>query len=166
MRPAYDDCTCWRAKTPDGTTHPAAWLTAHDRIAVTAVDDLHVEGRPVGMVWYTSEDGHAPAPGLCIGLDDVSEIDLPVTRIETVTPLETTTLETATRMVAEALAHPSAIPEGGLEVGVIVGEHEHVEITVARRHIPCDSMIPPEPRFVFSLIDTGDYPASRSTDSV
>lgn len=86
MRPAYDECTCWRARTPEGKSHPAAWLNAHDRIAVTAVDGYRVEGRPAGMLWYTSEDGHAPAPGLCIDLDDGSEMDVPVAEIETVRP--------------------------------------------------------------------------------
>lgn len=158
MRPAYDECTCWRANTPEGESHPAAWLTAHDRIAVTAVDGYHVEGRPAGMLWYRSEDGRAPAPGLCIDIDDGSEIDLPVADIETVTPLETTDRGAATRMVAQALANPSEIPEEGLEVEVIVGEHEVVEVRVARRHVPCNSMTPPEPRIVFTLVDTGEPP--------
>lgn len=158
MRPTYVECTCWRARTPEGKSHPAAWLTAHDRIAVTAADGSRVEGRPAGMLWYTSEEGHAEAPGLCIDLDDGSEIDVPVAEIETVAPLETTDRGAATWMVAEALVQPSEIPEEGLEVEVIVGEHEVVEVSVKRRRMSCDSMTPPEPRIVFTLVDTSELP--------
>jgi hypothetical protein len=151
MRPAHE-CTCWRAKTAEGVSHPAAWLTSHERIAVAATDGYHVEGRPAGMVWYPSDGGTA-TPGLTVEMDDGSEVDLPVTEIETITPLLTTDAAAAAAQVTEALTQPFGIPDDGIEAVVLAGEHDVVEVRVTRRHVPCDAMTPPEPRIFFTIVE-------------
>lgn len=153
-----DECTCWRAKTVHGDSHPAAWLTSHERIAVTATDGFQVEGRPAGMVWYRSEGGRKATPGLTVELDDGSEVDLPVPDIETITPLQTTEAGTAAAMVALALRKPFDLPEDGLEAVVLAGEHDIVEVRVVRRRVACEAMTPPEPRVFFTLVEQRDPP--------
>lgn len=159
MRPTDEQCTCWRAKTIDGERRPAAWLLAHERIAVTTTDGHRFEGRPDGMAWSTLEHDDA-APWLYVDQDDGSDAAVSHAEVETITPLHTTDPKSAVNLVVEALAHPFDLPEEGAETMVIVGDHDVVEISVVRRRQGCQSLTPPEPRVVFDLVLRPDPPTA------
>lgn len=125
MSDATDPCRCWEA--PAGDLCGLSWLGDHDRVAVTAQNGGHVEGRADGAVWWR-HDG-AWEPGFQVMRDDGSASFVPLAAVKTMTirrPL-------SPRGVVDSLSHAlRPLPHTGVAdpTHAATDQEQHLEVTL------------------------------------
>ena len=127
-------CTCWRLPLTDGGDRPTAWASLQQRIRVHRADGWSAEG--VGFVAVSNQTG-APVEVFAVRQDDgrvawcepdaIAAVEIPVGLDRSA----------ALRAVADAFQRPLLIPSDGLQLGVVVGDHEQVKINITLEQASC-----------------------------
>ena len=127
-------CTCWQLPGPDGQKRGVAWLNMHERVTVTTTDGWVAEGTSsVGLAGTVEVTG----PVLVVRRDDGMASWCEPEDVASARPTLPADALAVIQSVASALSDPSSVPRPGVQLALVVGDHERVVIRVSHEHVEC-----------------------------
>lgn len=136
-RSMRDHCSCRWLPSATGELQPTQWLDMQRRVEVALVSGEEVSGAPGGTTWLwpSSEAaaGDAPISVFIIEPDVGDPWFVPLDDVKSVTPVgEVITPADVVERVSDMVHSPQSLPEEGLQVYLIVSDHEEFEVSIKR----------------------------------